>query len=121
VNPNLLVVPTTLERQGKEILMADLIADPGGVNAGVTNVNKGSADLLVVPELNALSATAWYLLDVSKPIKPFVFVMRETPLFVSKQAPDDDGVFWDDEFSWGVQSRGEAGYGLWFQAFRGNV
>jgi len=119
--PNVLLHPPQLDRQAKEILNADIIADPGGIAAGVTNVNKGSAVPLMIPELGAVSATGWYLLDTSKAIKPFVFVMRETPLFVSKQAPDDETVFWDDEFVWGTSSRGEAGYGLWFQAFRGNV
>ena len=118
VNPNLLVVPPQLERQGKEILIADIITDPGGVGtAGVSNVNKGSASLMVLPEL-AVAAGTWYLFDVSKPIKPYVFVLREAPIFVSKQSPDDDEVFWNDRLTWGVQSRGEAAPTLWHLGYR---
>jgi phage major head subunit gpT-like protein len=106
VNPGLLIVPPQLERQAKEIVKAAIIPDPGAVAAGVTNVNAGTAELLVLPEL-AGAATTWYLADTSKAVKPYAWVLRQAPLFVSKQSPDDDSVFWDREFVWGVESRGE--------------
>jgi phage major head subunit gpT-like protein len=49
IRPNLLVVPPTLEAQGKEILMADLLGIGG--EGPKTNIWKGTADLLVVPWL----------------------------------------------------------------------
>jgi phage major head subunit gpT-like protein len=49
IKPNLLVVPPTLEAQGKEILMADLLGISG--EGSKTNIWKGTADLLVVPWL----------------------------------------------------------------------
>jgi phage major head subunit gpT-like protein len=50
IKPNLLVVPPTLEAQGKEILMADLLGIGG--EGSKTNIWKGTADLLVVPWLS---------------------------------------------------------------------
>jgi phage major head subunit gpT-like protein len=49
IKPNLLVVPPTLEAQGKEILMTDLLGIGG--EGSKTNIWKGTADLLVVPWL----------------------------------------------------------------------
>jgi phage major head subunit gpT-like protein len=55
--PNLMVVPPSLEEQGREILQADFImklAMEGttGVAAAVRNVWQKTADLLVAPELS---------------------------------------------------------------------
>jgi phage major head subunit gpT-like protein len=112
VMPNLLIVPPQLERQGKEIVKASIIPDPGAVAAGVTNVQEGTAELAVWPEL-AGAGTTWYLADTSKPIKPYAWVLRQAPLFVSKQSPDDDSVFWDREYVYGVEARGEARGVFW--------
>jgi phage major head subunit gpT-like protein len=49
--PNFLVVPPSLESAARTILHADFILAPGSTGGGVTNVWKGTADLLVVPEL----------------------------------------------------------------------
>jgi phage major head subunit gpT-like protein len=116
VRPNLLVVPPQLERTARTILNAELIPSAAGT-ASETNVLRGSADLLVVPEL-ANEATTWYLLDVSKPIKPFVFQLRKAPQFVTKTAIDDDSVFWKNKFHYGVDARGNVGFTLPFLAAR---
>lgn len=48
MRPNLLVVPPSLEGAARQLLNADMIANSAGT-AGITNVYKGSADLLVTP------------------------------------------------------------------------
>lgn len=111
VMPNLLVVPPQLEGVGRRILNAELI------NNGETNVWRGSAELLVVPKL-ASQPTAWYLLDVSRPIRPFVFQNRQNPEFVSKDDPTDDNVFMRRQFVYGVDARGNSGYALPFLAYK---
>ena len=116
VMPNLLVVPPQLEREARQILNADMIASDSG-NAGVTNVLRGSAELLVVPEL-ANEPGVWYLMDTSKGIRPFVFQTRQEPDIVPKNQPTDDNVFHDDQFLVGVKARGAAGYGIWWLAAR---
>jgi phage major head subunit gpT-like protein len=111
VRPNLLVVPPQLEVTALKIINADL------TNSGDTNVLKGTAQVLVIPEL-ANEGTVWYLLDTTKAIKPFVFQQRRAPEFVSKDSLTDDNVFWKKKFIYGADSRGNAGYTLPFLAAR---
>lgn len=116
----LLVVPPALEDTARAILNSEIIAPAaawGGnaANVAATNIYKGAADLLVVPEFNS-DPTRWYLFDTSKPIKPFIFQMRKTPTFVSMTAPTDPNVFWQDVFVYGTDSRGNAGFTMPFLA-----
>jgi phage major head subunit gpT-like protein len=120
VRPNTLIVPPQLERQAKEIVIANTIPDPGGVVAGVTNVNAGSADILVIPEFSN-QPTVWYLADTSKSIKPFIWQLRKAPQLVMKTQPNDDGVFFDKDLVWGTDSRGAPGVSLWFLCCRGTA
>ncbi|WP_394845179.1 Mu-like prophage major head subunit gpT family protein [Pendulispora brunnea] len=117
VVPKLLVVPPQLEQVGRLILNADMIPNVQGT-APQTNVYKGSAELLVVPQLS-IQPTSWYLLDVSRPIKPFVFQLREAPQFTYLNNPNDLNVFQRREYLFGVHARGNAGYALWFLAAKG--
>lgn len=61
---------------------------------------------------------AWYLIDASKPIKPWLWWTRIAPSLRPKTSPDDDNVFWRDELVWGARARGGGGYGLWQYAFK---
>lgn len=106
IRPTMLVVPPQLEGTGKTILVAQTQA------SGATNVEQGSAELVVVPEL-ANEATTWYLVDGSRAIKPFVYQLRRGVEFVSKDSPDDDNVFRKKEFLYGADCRDNAGYGLY--------
>jgi len=110
VVPDLLVVPPQLEKAALEILRADLTAN------GDSNVYRDSADLVVAPHLSG-SPTAWFLLDTKKPVKPFIYQRRKPPVFVSKDSPEDEGVFMKKEYLFGVDSRDNAGYGLWQLAY----
>jgi phage major head subunit gpT-like protein len=61
------------------------------------------------------SGTAWYLLDTSKPLKPFIFQDRLAPE-LKFLGPNSDQGFTHDKVSWGVKRRNAAGYGLWQSA-----
>lgn len=63
------------------------------------------------------AGAAWFLLDVSKPIKPFIYQPRKKYEFVSKDDPKDDNVFSLKQYVYGVDGRGNAGYGLWQLAY----
>lgn len=119
VNPKLLVVPPQLEQRALQILHADFIAPTnyaGQPQVGTnTNVLKGTADVLVIPQL-ANDPNAWYLLDVSRAIRPFIFQLRSAPMFVQFTDPKSENVFRRKKFIYGVDARGNAGYGLWFLA-----
>jgi len=109
ITPNLLVVPPQLEATARQILHAETIS-------GTTNVWRNSADLLVVPEL-ASHPTYWFLLDVSKPIKPLIFQQRKAPNFVQLTSETDENVFMRKTFLYGVDTRDNAGYALWQLAY----
>lgn len=107
VQPNVLIVPPQLEDTANVIVTAEFGA------SGASNVQKGQARVIVVPEL-ANQATTWYVADDSNAIKGLVWQLREAPQFVSKVEPTDDNVFFQKQFIWGVDARGVGGYGPWF-------
>lgn len=121
--PSLLVVPPSLEEAGMNILNSDFIAPAlfgGQTQVGANdnkNLLKGSADLLVIDELES-EPTAWYLLDNSGLIKPFLVQNRQAPNFVYLNNPTDPNVFWRKEFIFGVDSRSAYDVTLWFKALR---
>lgn len=60
---------------------------------------------------------AWYLMDVSRAIKPLIFQSRREVGFVSKDRADDESVFMRKKYIYGVDRRDNAGFGLWQLAF----
>lgn len=116
--PNLLVVSPALEETARRILKSDLIAVKQPDNSYVMESNpyKDTAELLVTPRL-ADQPDYWFLLDVSKAIKPLVFQERRKPEFVAHTNPDNDKVFMEKKFVYGVDARGNAGYTLWQLAY----
>lgn len=58
------------------------------------------------------AGTAWYLLDVRKPIKPFIFQDRKPYKLVAMQDDHDEAVFTRDVFRYGVDARNNVGFGL---------
>lgn len=119
VTPNLLVVPPQLEVIGRLITEGDSVAPTTfGANTMVganTNVLKGTAKILVIPEL-ANQATTWYLMDTTKGFKPFVFQERQAPQIITLRDATNENVFKRKKFAFGVDVRGAAAGGLWFLA-----
>lgn len=112
--PNLCMVPPQLDITAKTILHAQFFAPQTGLsgttNVGATeNMLKGSSDILMVPEL-AASPTVWYLMDTNKPVKPFIWQLRQAPEFVYRITPQDPVVFDTHTYVYGVTSRGAPGF-----------
>jgi phage major head subunit gpT-like protein len=63
------------------------------------------------------SSTPWYLLDLSRPLKPIILQVRKRPEFVAMDRPDDENVFMRKKFRYGVDDRKNVGYGLWQLAY----
>jgi len=63
------------------------------------------------------SAAAWYLMDLSRPIKPLILQIRKQPQFVAMDRPDDENVFMRKKFRYGVDDRKNVGFGLWQLAY----
>lgn len=119
VVPNLLVVPPQREGDAKLILEADFLS---GIQANTTapqaNTYKGTAKILVVPEL-ADMPNNWWLLDTSKVVKPFMWQLRQAPRFTYLVNPNDYNVFMQKQFVYGCDARGAAAETLWFLSYAG--
>lgn len=55
---------------------------------------------------------AWYLVDNSQFLKPFIYQLEQAPEFVAKDKPGDDNVFWEKELVYGVDYSAAFGYTL---------
>lgn len=60
---------------------------------------------------------AWYLLDVSRAIKPIIFQSRRAYALKAMVSMDDENVFMRDEYRYGVDARVSAGFGFWQFAY----
>jgi phage major head subunit gpT-like protein len=63
------------------------------------------------------AGTGWYLMDLSKPIKPMILQRRKMPEFVAMDRQDDESVFTRKKFRYGVDDRKNVGFGLWQLAY----
>jgi phage major head subunit gpT-like protein len=107
VQPNVLIVPPQLEDTANTIVTATFGA------SGATNIQQGQARVVVVPQL-ANQGTTWYVADDNNAIKGLIWQLREAPIFTAKTSFNDDNVFFENQFLWGINAEGVAGYGPWF-------
>ena len=63
------------------------------------------------------SGEPWFLMDLSRPLKPLILQIRKRPEFVSMDRPDDENVFMRKKFRYGVDDRKNVGFGLWQLAY----
>lgn len=63
------------------------------------------------------SGTGWYLMDLSRPIKPIILQVRKVPEFVAMDKPDDENAFMRKKYRYGVDDRKNVGFGLWQLAY----
>lgn len=109
ITPNVLLVPPALEHIALAIVNNDRLDD------GKANPFKGTAEVVVDARLT--SDTAWFLLDTTKAIKPFIYQERKAPVFVEQTDPQADDVFNRKKFKYGAEARAAGGYGFWQLAF----
>lgn len=76
------------------------------------------ADLTTVSNMQAGSGNPWFLLDTRRPLKPLIYQRRrDYKLMAKTDAGTSDRVFMSDEYLYGVDGRGNWGFGFWQQAF----
>lgn len=110
-----------LIKQGKSTLCYDgqnffdddhpVFAEVDGTGNQTTqsNITKGST----------AGKPAFYLLDTTNAVKPFIWQERLTPEIETKFDPSkSDTVFMEDTYIWGVRARGNAGFAFWQLAHR---
>lgn len=103
-----LIVSPKNEDLGRQILQADFIQ---ANNAAVSNVQKGTAELMIWPQLSA-NEDAWFLIETGLPVMPFLMQFEKEPQLLSLTNPESDHVFKKHEFLYQAYGRYNAGYGL---------
>lgn len=63
------------------------------------------------------ASNPWCLLDLSRPVKPFIFQDRRALQFTALDKPTDANVFNKKKYIYGWDARNAAGYGLWQLAY----
>ena len=63
------------------------------------------------------SGTAWFLLDLSRAVRPIIFQRRRDYEIEMMNDPRDERTFMRDTWRYGVSARVNAGYGLWQLAY----
>lgn len=109
ITPNVLLVPPALEDIANALMKNDRLED------GKPNPYKGTAEVVVDARLT--SDTAWFLLDTTKPVKPFVYQERKAPVFVEQTDMSSDNVFMRKKYRFGAEARAAGGYGFWQLAY----
>jgi len=66
------------------------------------------------------SGPFWYLIDASRPIRPFIFQKRREYTMTRMNALTDEMVFNEKVFRFGVDCRVNAGFGLWQLCYASN-
>lgn len=74
-----------------------------------------------VSNLDTGGAAPWYLLDISRVLKPLIWQPRRMPKLVPLDRETDKNVFFEKRFVYGIDGRGAAGYGLWQFAHRSEL
>lgn len=59
------------------------------------------------------AGNAWFLIDDTRAVKPFILQTRQPVNFQAMDQDSDERVFTAKEFRYGVDWRGNVGYGLW--------
>lgn len=63
------------------------------------------------------TGTGWYLLDLSRAVRPFIYQERIPFNLQRRDSDSDSNVFDQDEYLYGVRGRCNVGFGLWQLAF----
>lgn len=111
IRPMALLVGPKNERTALEIVQAGLIDQGGG--AGVENVFKGTAQVMMSQRLTGSFSDHWFLADLTQGVRPLIWTDREAPRFDALNTMQSEGAFMRKEFLFGTSYRGGYGYGLW--------
>ena len=76
----------------------------------ITDATDGTASLW--SNTGGGAGTPWFLLDVSRPIRPFIWQEREAFKLTAFINDEDPEAFRNNRFIYGVRGRGNAGFGL---------
>ena len=107
VQPDVLMVGPALEFTARDILENEYEIDGTG-KITVKNSCKGLAKLIINKRFVGPYANHWRLMSCGGPIKPIALQKSKEAALVSKNKPDDEGVFMEDQAIFGTAAYGSA-------------
>ena len=107
VQPDALMVGPALEFTARDILENEYEIDGSG-KVTVKNSCKGLAKLIINKRLVGTAANYWFLMSTAGPIKPVALQKSKEGALVSKNSPNDEGVFMEDQAIFGTSAYGSA-------------
>jgi phage major head subunit gpT-like protein len=105
----ILVVPPALEETANKLRTAEMLPSAAGT-ASETNTLRNTFEVLVLNDLT--SATAWFLIEGGRAIKPLVVQYEKRPEFIAGDDPKADYAIKHKKFLYQAYGRWNAGYGL---------
>lgn len=72
-----------------------------------------AGELVSVANTDGGAGAPWFLIDVSRALKPIILQKRKDFNFVAKDKETDDNVFGLNEYVYGADARANVGYGFW--------
>jgi len=120
VFPAVLLVGPTLRGKAWDIVKNSLVTAGDGKGGAVNNRTQGLCSLKVHPALTGAHANKWYVLGVKGTMKAVGVQQRRLPVLVAKDDVKDDNTFFNNEFIYGADARGEGFLTLPHLAVAGN-
>ena len=114
IRPSHLLVGPELEDMGREILESDYRIVSG---TATRNIYRGTAKLMVSPRLVGPWSKYWFLLDLTKPVRPLILQMRQEIQFNALDDMQTEAAFMRKEHRYGADARYVIGPGLWQLAY----
>lgn len=117
--PDLLIAG--LMKNGNTTLVADgsNFFDTDHPNFNSDGSNGTNYNYQAAPE--GYSGPSWYLMATDDILQPFIYQTRRPFALKALFDPTSTEVFYKNEFTWGTDGRANAGYGLWYTAFRSDA
>lgn len=126
VRPNVTAGPAQLRASMASVLNGQMFALPnlGAMGTGpvgtangpfvgaMSNPLQGWTSVEIIEDFDDNST--WFMLDTSKPVKPFGWVLRQAPVMIPRINPEDPVVFDTARFLYGVEARGVPVWGIPF-------
>jgi phage major head subunit gpT-like protein len=116
--PDLLVYKTLLQGSSTKCYDGQYFFDTDHVSYTAAGTPVAYANI-ATPSSNPVAP--WFLFDTTRPMKPMIYQPRRPFVVTPKIALNDDNVFYNKRFEWGVDGRCNAGYGLWQVAYMSTV
>lgn len=112
----ILVVGPTNEANALQIVNAEFGVITGN-NGPISNIWKGTAKVVILPDLSGTYANYWALFATTPFMRPLIWQQRQAPRLVSATNPDNQEALMRDKYIFATDYRGNAGYGLWQMAY----